>query len=79
MSAPPAEIYCFHCRKGCPVKEAKLETTKFSSRKAQKPMERSTWVGACEVCGKAVRQFAKGEKKEEVKAEEPAAPAIPPQ
>jgi uncharacterized cysteine cluster protein YcgN (CxxCxxCC family) len=65
------------------VKDLKLEVTKFASRKAQKPMERSTWVGVCSVCGKAVRQFAKGDKKEvnpeEVKAEEPAGPVIPPQ
>lgn len=60
--ASPANIYCFHCREAKPVKDVSLQQTKFDSRKDKKPMSRDTWVGCCSVCGKSVRQFAKGKK-----------------
>lgn len=70
---PPTSIYCLHCRAHKPVKDVKLESTVFESRKQKKPMSRCTWVGVCAECGKVVRQFAPKEaievpeKKEEVK------------
>ena len=76
MSAQPAEIYCFHCRKAQPVKDLKSEATKFDSRKSKKPMSRDTWVGVCAVCGKSVRQFAKGAPKVPEAQVAPEAPAV---
>lgn len=63
MSAP-TELYCLACRKRQPVSGCQKQEIKFVSKKTQKNMSRTAWVGKCEGkrsngsdCGKSVRCF----------------------
>lgn len=64
-------IYCLACRSRQDVDLSALSIveTSFKSKKNQKPMTRSCYVGTCPSCGKPLRQFTK--------SKAPEAPDVP--